>query len=87
MEGAGFSLAGGAPITHKSERAPTVRPSKEFEEEHLNPLHDGPKEMGVEEVDDKQDIDEQCEQVTRKVEELETRVAQQFDDDNGKSRE
>ena len=76
-----------SPITRKSERVPTVRPSKEFDEEDLNLLHDEPKETGAEEVDDKQAIDEQWEQVTRKVEELETRVAEQFDDDNGKSRE
>ena len=58
MEGAGFSLAGEVPITHKSERAPTVRPSKEFEEVELNPLHEEPKEMGAEKVVGEQDADE-----------------------------
>ena len=59
MEGTGFSQARAVPITQTSERVPTVRPSREFDEINLNPLHDEPKETGVEKEDNKQDVEEQ----------------------------
>ena len=76
-------MAGAGPITSENQRAPTVRPSEEFANKDLYPMHDQPDEGGAEEVDDKEDNQKQWTDVAKKVEELETKLAEQFDDENG----
>ena len=74
-------MAGAVPMTNENKRNPTARPSKEFDEGDLYPLHDKPDEDGAEEVDDKKDDQQQLADMVKKVEELETRLAEQFDDE------
>ena len=76
-------MAGTSTITSENQRAPTVRPSKEFANKDLYPMHDQPNEGGAEEVDDKEDDQKQWTDVAKKIKELETKLAEHFDDDNG----
>ena len=76
-------MAGTVPIKNENQRAPTVRPRKEFDDEEFYLLHAKPDEEGVKEVEDKGIDHEQWLDLVKKVEEPETRLAEQFDDSNG----
>ena len=77
-------MAGKVSITSRCKRVTTVRPDIEFIKIYINFVHDGPSEVGAEKVGDAQMEEEGWKIAKEKIEELETKVAEQFEDENEK---
>ena len=77
-------MAGHSSIVNKRERASTVRPHTEFVERSLNPMHDHAVESDAKED---QGMKDSWEELAQKFEELETKVAEQFEDAGVEGRE
>ena len=73
-------------MTSRAERANTVRPQKEFAESSLNPMHDETIEPMTEKPEEEQERPDSWDAMAKKIEELETRLAEQFEDIGGDDR-
>ena len=73
-------MAGQSSIIAKKERANTVRPESELNDEFLNPMHDNHNEPNIEQDAETEDNGDSWEAMARKFEELETKMAEQFED-------
>ena len=73
-------MASRSPIIYKKERANTVRPQKEFAGSSLNLM---PDQIDESKAEDDQQVQDSWEVITKKHEELETRMAELFDDKGG----
>lgn len=80
-------MAGCFPITNRWERADTVRPKHLSANDTLIPIQSGMEEHGDDKVEEKLNESDPWEEVSKKVEELEARVTQHFEDENEKGRE
>ena len=74
-------------MTRKKQRVHTVRPSKEFAEASLNPMHDKDNENEKEKNEEKNGDPASWEDMAKKFEELESRLAEQFENNGGDDRE
>ena len=79
-------MAGHYTITQKTERVKTVRPQKESIKEFLNPLHDTPIESRVENAEEEPAGADSWDAMAKKFEELETRLAEQFENQEEENR-
>ena len=70
-------------MTKRWERANTVRPQTEFNEQSLNPLHDESGDAGADKVYPNKEEQAAWKEAREKIEDLETRMAEQFEDNNG----
>ena len=79
-------MAGHYTITQKTERVKTVRPQKEFTKESFNLLHDTPIESRAENAEEESAGPDSWDAMAKKFEELETRLAEQFDNHGEENR-
>lgn len=75
-------MAGCVPITREHQRARTVRPKSDITKSFINPLHDNLGDAGAEEIAKDEVEHDEWEDVAKKVEELETKLAEQFEQEN-----
>ena len=78
-------MAGSVPITQNRKRANTVRPQITFDKKDFNHLHNELGEVGAEKVDTHEEEKSKVQAWKGKIDDLETRVAEQFEDDQGKA--
>ena len=72
-------MAGYRSIIHRKERAITVRPQDEFAEMNLNPVHAKPEKKEREKTDEGDEGQSEWDVMAGTYEELETRMAEQFE--------
>ena len=80
-------MAGHPPIGQETERTNTVTPKTELAEKYLNPMHDHHNETNIEDAVENWDDGKDLEAMAKKFEELETRVAEQFEKDGAAKRD
>ena len=80
-------MAGQSPIAPQKERANTVSPKMEFAGKYLNPMHDHHNETNIEDAVENGNDGKDWETMARKLEELETKLAEQFENIEGAGRE
>ena len=76
-------MAGCSPIIDQNKRADTVRPQLKVEEPYLNPLRDEAGEAGAEMVHPSTEEKSEWEATKQHIEDLEIRMTEQFEDNNG----
>lgn len=76
-------MAGCSPTIDQSKKADTVRLQEEVEEPYLNPLRDGVGEVGAEMVHPSTEEKSEWEITKQHIEDLEIRMTEQFEDNNG----
>ena len=67
-------------MSEKHHRANTLRPQSRRNESYLNPLHDDVGEAGAEKVSQSKDEHSAWKEAKKKIEELETKITEQFED-------
>ena len=80
-------MAGHSSIISEKQRANTVRPESEFNYKFLNPTHDDHNEPEFENKPQAGQDHYSWEAIARKYEELEAKMAEQFEDQGGVKRE
>ena len=75
-------MAGYVPIIEQCQRANAVRPQTTSDDQYLKPLQDESGEDGAEKVDPDQKEEETWKETRTRIEDFETRVAEQFEDNN-----
>ena len=80
-------MAGCFPITKQMERADTVRPKHQTTSKSLNPIQAGMGRQRDDQVEEKANESDPWEEAAKRMEELETRVTEHFEDQNEKGRE
>ena len=68
-------------------RAPTVRPNSGFTKTDVNPIHNGQSGDEAEKVKEAEMEQEQGKAVTEKIEDLETKGTEQFEDEAGQRKD
>ena len=74
-------------MTNMWKRAPTVRPKSGFTKTDVNPIHNGQSGDDAEKEKEAEMEQEQWKTVTEKIEDLETKVIEQFEDEAGQQRD
>ena len=80
-------MVGHSSITRRKEMANTVWPQDGFPRSFLNPMHDQTSGSDLEEADEGREVRDSWDAMARRYEELETRVAEQFEDKGGADRD
>ena len=80
-------MAGYFPITKKWERVDTVRPIQRHTETNFNPVRNGVDEHGDSEVEAEARGSDPWEEVSKKMENLETRLTEYFENEHEQGRE
>ena len=69
-------------MTERHERASTVRPQTKTDERYINPLHNESGEAGAEKGNPEKEEWKAWREAKNKIEDLETRMIEQFEDGN-----